>query len=257
MPLYLESALVLLVFMLLVFLVAIVRRDNSIADVAWGIGFIILAWWMHFFHRHPFSLPVAAMVSIWGVRLALYLLQRNLASGREDWRYTSWRRQWEGKVILNSLFRVFLLQGFLLWIIAFPIFQQSTIATVTGLQIAGILLWTVGFLWEAVADWQLAHFKKQPGNKGKIMNRGLWRFSRHPNYFGEILVWWGLAFFVLPYGNWWACLASPLTITWLLASVSGVPLLESKYAENPDFQHYRQTTNALIPDLRKWFRPGS
>ena len=252
MNLYLESALLILIFMLTLFILAVGRRDNSIADIGWGVGFILLAGWMHFFHRHAMSLPILAMVGLWGGRLAIYLLWRNLRKGKEDWRYANWRKEWGKNVLLQSFLRVFLLQGFFLWIIALPILQQGEPAA-RGFQYAGIFIWALGLGWESIADWQLARFKRNPKNQGRIMTRGLWRLSRHPNYFGELRVWWGLALFVLPYGKWWICLLSALTITWLLVRVSGVPMLESKYAGDADYQAYRRQTNALIPDLRKWF----
>ncbi len=253
MSIYLESALLILVFMLVLFVLAIARRDNSIADIGWGIGFTIIATWMHLFHSHSASFLILIMVGIWGIRLSLHLLSRSLRKGKEDWRYANWRQDWGKNVILQSFFRVFLLQGFFMCIIALPILQQKEAAGISALQLVGLVIWLAGFGWEALADWQLARFKRQPQNKRRIMTQGLWRLSRHPNYFGEILVWWGLAIFVLPYGKWWICLLSALTITWLLLRVSGVPMLESKYADDVEYQEYRRQTNALLPDLRKWF----
>lgn len=141
-----------------------------------------------------------------------------------------------------------MLQGMLLWIIALPIFQIDY-QNAPLLQSTGFGLWLLGFLWEAIADWQLFRFKQQPENVGKVMKGGLWAYSRHPNYFGEIVLWWGIFLYVLSYSNLWIIIWSPITITWLLTRVSGVPMLEKKYRKNSDYQQYIKNSNALIPNL--------
>ncbi|MCB0551477.1 MAG: DUF1295 domain-containing protein, partial [Phaeodactylibacter sp.] len=135
--------------------------------------------------------------------------------------------------------------------IALPFMQRPVPEALLWYQWAGILLWLVGFLWEAVSDWQLQRFKARPDNKGKIMTEGLWRLSRHPNYFGEIVLWWGIWLLLLPCGSWYLSLASPVVLTWLLTRVSGVPMLEKKYEGRPDFEAYKKETPPLVPDWRK------
>lgn len=245
---YLDAAILVLCFQTFWFLVAVLKKDNSVADIGWGLGFVLVFWWQHHFYGQPALL--GWMVSLWGVRLAVHIFRRNLKKG-EDWRYQQWREEWGKLFLLRSFFQVFMLQGLLMWVIALPLMQHWPESRISNwLPWLGVALWLVGFLWEAIADWQLSRFKSDPGNKGKIFTGGLWSLSRHPNYFGEILLWWGIFLFVLPYGIWWVCLLSPITVTWLLNQVSGVPMLEKKYAGNPEYRKYVERTNALIPSLR-------
>lgn len=246
-----ESALLIWLYMTLLFIIAQVRKDNSIADIGWGVGFILVAWWLQWRYPHPLSWLSTLAVTIWGGRLAVYLFFRNRRKGEEDWRYARWREKWGKWAIPRAYLQVFLLQGAFMWIIAIPLMQRPGGENFHWVQGIGLFLWLAGFLWEAIADWQLYQFKSDPGNKGKIFTGGLWRLSRHPNYFGEIVLWWGVFLLTLPYGAWYIGLLSPLTITWLLMRVSGVPLLEEKYEEDPEYQAYVERTNALIPDITK------
>lgn len=250
---YLDAALLIFCYMAAWFLVAQLKRDNSLADVAWGLGFVLVAWWMYRFYHLPALL--FGMVALWGLRLSGHIFRRNMKTG-EDWRYRKWREEWGGWAVVRSFFQVFLLQGLFMWCISLPLMQyagQEAPPAPGLIQWAGFSIWLVGFLWEAVGDWQLARFKADSANKGKIMQSGLWSLSRHPNYFGEIVLWWGVFVFVLPAGHWWLALLSPLTVTWLLSRVSGVPMLEKKYKDNAAFQAYAKNTNALFPDLTKLF----
>jgi steroid 5-alpha reductase family enzyme len=249
---YIDGALLLFLYMHLLFIIAQRKGDNSVADIGWGLGFVLIAWWVHAFFPDEWTGLSALLVSLWGLRLSLYLLVRNRRQGKEDWRYARWREQWGRWAIVRAYLQVFLLQGLFLWIIALPLMQRPAAGPLHWYQILGLLLWLTGFLWEAVADRQLLRFKSDPANEGRIMQEGLWKLSRHPNYFGEILLWWGIFLFALPFGNWLIGLLSPLTITWLLVRVSGVPMLEEKYEGDPAYQEYARTTNALLPDLSKW-----
>lgn len=249
---YLDAALLIWAYMTLLFFLALIRRDNSIVDIAWGLGFTILAWWMHFMYPHVWSILPTVLISMWGIRLALYIGIRNTRSKREDWRYANWRRAWGKWLIPRSYFQVFMLQGFFMWLISFSFLQRPAHPKLEWFQWIGILFWTVGFLWEAVGDWQLSRFKSDPVNQGKVMNKGLWQLSRHPNYFGEVVLWWGMWLITISYGQWWISLISPVTITWLLMRVSGVPMLERKYKDNPEYQAYIKKTPAFFPDLSKW-----
>ncbi|MEZ4959611.1 MAG: DUF1295 domain-containing protein [Saprospiraceae bacterium] len=251
--LYLDAATLVFWFMVIWFFVAQLKGDNSIVDVAWGLGFVVVAWWMHRFYYLPTLL--LWMVAIWGLRLAWHILKRNLKTG-EDWRYRKWREEWGKWAFIRSFFQVFMLQGIFMWVVALPIMQDAKAGDQSGLglfQWLGFLLWLIGFLWEAIGDWQLARFKSNPQNKGKIMTTGLWKLSRHPNYFGEMVLWWGIFIFTIPHGAWWLGLLGPLTVTWLLNRVSGVPMLEKKYEENAAYQAYVKSTNALLPDFSKLF----
>jgi steroid 5-alpha reductase family enzyme len=233
------------------FAVALVKKDNSIADIAWGLGFVLVAI-VTFLRRGSLFLPllVTSLVAVWGARLALHILLRNRKRG-EDPRYAAWRRKWGRSFLWRSYFQVFLLQGFFLLIISSPVILVNTDRAYPYpgrcLWLAGFLLWCVGFVFEAVGDAQLARFKRDPGNRGKIMDKGLWRYSRHPNYFGESLMWWGIFLVALevPYG--WTTVVSPVLITFLLVRVSGIPMLEKKYAGNAEFQAYARRTSAFVP----------
>lgn len=249
---YLLLALALLCYQVVWFIVAVVKKRNDVADVAWGLGFVWVAWLAYTLSTGNMrAMVVNSLITIWGVRLALHILTRN--SGKpEDFRYAQWRREWQ-HFYLRSFLQVFMLQGVFLFVIAFPaIFINMEPATEWQLlDIAGIVLWCIGFTFEVVGDYQLNQFKKDAGNSGKIITTGLWRYSRHPNYFGEAVQWWG--FFIiacaLPMG--WITVVSPLLITYLLRYVSGVPMLERKYAHHPEFDIYKRKTSIFFPRLPK------
>jgi steroid 5-alpha reductase family enzyme len=248
----LYSAASIFIYMNLVFLVALVMKDNSILDIAWGIGFILVAALTFFLEPGATSLHIliAVLILLWGIRLASHIAVRNRGR-REDWRYARWRRDW-GKWFMPRVYaQGFLLQGLLLLIISYPIIlvnssQQSKLGP---LVILGTLLWLVGFVFEAVGDYQLLRFKRNPENRGKLMTRGLWKYTRHPNYFGECVMWWGIFFIALSIPRGWTAVISPLLITLLLLRVSGVTMLEKKYKDNQEFSEYSRRTSAFVP----WF----
>ena len=239
------------------FVVALIRKDNSVADIAWGLGFVLVTATTFFFLRTSFFLPVlvSSLVAAWGLRLSFHIFRRN-RNKSEDPRYAEWRRKWGRSFLWRSYLQVFLLQGLFLLVISSPVILVNTYrwelppgSQDSFIWLAGAFLWCVGFFFEAVGDAQLARFKKDPANKGRIMDRGLWRYTRHPNYFGESLMWWGLFLIALeiPYG--WTTIVSPVLITFLLVKVSGVPLLEKRYRGRPDFEAYARRTSAFVP----WF----
>jgi len=233
------------------FLLALARRDNSLADVAWGGGFVFLAAAALVLRGevYPRSLLATAVVTAWGVRLALHVAARNRGRG-EDFRYAAWRRQWGRSWVWRSYLQVFLLQGVLLYVVALAVVRinLATPAGLTWLDLAGGLLWLKGFLWETVADWQLVRHSRNPATAGTLLDRGLWRYSRHPNYFGEALQWWGVWLLALSVpGEWWT-VVSPLAITVLLLFVSGVPMLEHSLAERvPGYRDYQRRTSVFLP----------
>ena len=248
------NLLAAVLFMGFVWLLSLPTRNASLADIFWGPGFVLLAW-LSFAQTDGYlgrKLLLVLLTTAWGLRLSLYIAWRNWGHG-EDRRYQAWRANRGESFWWVSLFTVFLTQAMLLWLVslAAQIGQLSpTPANLTGLDLLGTLIWAFGFSFEAVADWQLAHFKADPANQGRVMNHGLWAYSRHPNYFGESLVWWGLFLIALatPYG-WWT-LVSPVLITFLLLRVSGVTLLEKDIVERrPEYREYKETTSAFFP----WF----
>jgi steroid 5-alpha reductase family enzyme len=237
-----------------VFLIALLLRDNSIVDVAWGPGLILVALTTFclqpgFEARH---ILILGLVVIWGVRLATHVFLRNRGRG-EDFRYAKWRRDWGRWVAPRSFFQIFMVQGVFMLIIAAPIVlvNRSGEKGLTPLDGLGALLWLIGFLFEAVGDQQLKRFKKRPDNKGKIMSSGLWRYTRHPNYFGEAALWWGIFLIALSVHGGWAAIISPLTISFLLLKVSGVTMLERKYAGNEEFAAYARRTSVFFPRFPK------
>jgi steroid 5-alpha reductase family enzyme len=248
----LTMAIAVFIYMTVVFMVALLRKDNSIVDIAWGPGFIVVALLTLFLKpgveaRHVL---VSVLAFLWGMRLAGHIYFRNRGRG-EDFRYAKWRKEWGKRIILRSFFQIFMLQGIFLILIALPIIlvNRSAEKGLNLLDAAGTALWLFGFFFEAVGDFQLSRFKKNPENKGRIMTAGLWKFTRHPNYFGEAAMWWGLFLIALSVGNGWIAFISPLTITFLLLKVSGVAMLEKKYAGNSEFASYAGRTSAFFP----WF----
>lgn len=245
------AALLIWAYMTLLFLLAL--RDNSIADIGWGLGFILVAAMTLL--RRPAPVPgrlvlASILVLVWGARLAVHILRRNRGRG-EDFRYAAWRRDWGRSFLWRAYLQVFLLQGAFLVLIAAPILVigQAPDTAWTWTDVLGLAVWAFGLSFEAVSDAQLARFKSRPENKGRIMQSGLWRYSRHPNYFGEAALWWGLFLLAWAVPGGAAAVIGPLVITLLLRFVSGVPLLERRYKGNPDFAAYARRTNAFLP----WF----
>jgi steroid 5-alpha reductase family enzyme len=246
------SLLGVLAYMTGIWLLSLARRDASIVDIFWGLGFVLLAA-AYLVATDGFGgrkILITALVAIWGLRLSIYILLRNRGKG-EDYRYRKWREQAGANFWWISLFRVFLLQGLLLWIISMPILAaqfNKDPGHFTVFDLVGTLIWGVGFFFEAVGDWQLARFKSDPANKGQVMRSGLWAFTRHPNYFGDATVWWG--YFVIAAGTLWGLwtLFSPILMTVLLLRVSGVALLEkAQVRTKPQYRDYIESTSAFLP----------
>jgi steroid 5-alpha reductase family enzyme len=228
--------------------ISLVRKRNDVADIAWGLGFVLVSWVS--FYLSPNTergLLVAVLVTLWGIRLSLHIFLRNL-NKPEDFRYRNWRDSWK-HFYLRSFLQVFILQGLFLYIISLSVIfiQQDPTRHLALIDWAGTTVWVVGFLTESVSDYQLNAFKKKPGHAGHIITTGLWRYSRHPNYFGEAVQWWGIFLIALPLSGGWITIVSPLTITWLIRYVSGVPMLERKYAGNAEFEHYKKRTSIFFP----------
>ncbi len=253
---YALSALAIGGALSLLWAVSLPIKDSSIVDIFWGIGFVIIAW-VTLAAGPPATaraLLVAALTTLWGLRLAGYLAWRNLGKG-EDPRYAAMRRKHGDRWPLRSLFIVFWLQGVLMWIVSLPV--QAAVRAGGGigpadLAASGLVL--AGVLFEGVGDAQLAFFKKDPANRGQVMDRGLWRYTRHPNYFGDFLVWWGLFAFAAAGGAWWT-VVGPLLMSFLLMRVSGVPMLERSMRARPGYEAYVKRTSSFFPRPPK--REGS
>lgn len=236
------------------FVVALVMKNNGIVDVGWGLGFILVTIVTFFvegdnrFHQKL----VSFLVIVWGLRLAIYLGIRNIGQP-EDFRYANWRKEWGSNFVWRSFFQVFMLQGVVMFINTLPVVvvnaDLSLYKSYKVLYPVGCALWSVGFFFEALGDYQMYMFRSSHHPKGKVMNTGLWHYTRHPNYFGEALMWWGIFLLAIPSGHWYISVWAPVTITFLLLRVSGVTLLEKKYDGNDEYARYKRNTNSFIP----WF----
>jgi steroid 5-alpha reductase family enzyme len=252
--LYLFIGLVVLCLMMLVWLISLALRNSSIVDIFWGTGFVLVVWASFLMGGQgylPRKLLLAALVTIWGMRLSLHILRRN-AGKPEDFRYAKWRAEHRSRWWWASLFQVFLLQGVLLWAISAPLVaaevspNPARLGAVEGLAVA---LWVIGFFFEAVGDWQLARFKADPANRGRVLDRGVWHYTRHPNYFGDAAQWWGFYLIAAAGGGAWTVF-SPILMTFLLVRVSGVGLLERTLKDSkPGYREYMERTPAFVP----WF----
>ena len=267
-------AAAVLAFQCLLFLIALLKKNNGIADIGWGLGFIIIAVFSsrHYFFKwlraNMFGescdpdiafVFIFSLVILWALRLSIYLLIRNW-NKPEDWRYAKWRQDWGNTFFIRSFLQVFVLQGFFMLVIGSPIILSAIDGKVDPspysvwqivLIVLGLLLWLIGFFFQAVGDSQLFAFKKDPSNKGRVMRYGVWQYTRHPNYFGESTMWWGVfliscvsAHTVLGVA---LRLIGPATITFMLLRVSGVTMLENKYKGNQEYENYQSNTSSFIP----------
>ncbi|MGI6379627.1 MAG: DUF1295 domain-containing protein [Anaerolineae bacterium] len=249
---FLTGGLVILLYMVLLWVVSLALKNSSIVDIFWGAGFVLAVWLYH--GLTPEGLVarkwlISLIVTVWGLRLSGHILWRNWGKP-EDFRYAKWRRETGHSWWWRSFFKVFLLQGALMWIISTPLLGAQTQAPrshLIWLDFAGMVVWAVGFFFEAMGDLQLARFKADPANKGQVLDRGVWRYTRHPNYFGDATQWWGFYLIALAAGAWWTIFA-PLIMTGLLLKVSGVALLEKTLKETkPQYADYIARTSAFFP----------
>ncbi len=236
------------------FLISLIKRRNDVADVAWGLGFVLLAWTSFFLSGRSGARGIVSgiLVSIWGLRLAWHIHARHRGKP-EDFRYMAWRREWGKWFYARSYAQVYILQGALLFIVALPVLMinRSPGSTFGFLDVIGVCVWLLGFVFESVGDAELARFKRDPQNRGKILQGGLWRYTRHPNYFGEVVLWWGTWLLAVSAPGGWFGIVGPLTITVLILKVSGIPMLEKKMAGHSDFVEYKKRTSMFLPRFPK------
>ena len=247
----LTAAGVIFVYVNLVHLVALLKKDNGIMDAAWGMGFVFVA--LSTLCRadglDARRILLGVLVLVWGVRLSLHILTRNVRRKEEDFRYRNWRETWGRWFYIRSYFQIYMLQGTVMFFVCTPILLVNARrgGPLGFLDVLGCGVWVLGFLFEAAGDYQLLRFTRNPANKGKVMRYGVWSLTRHPNYFGEATLWWGCFLVALNVpGGWWA-LISPVLIDFLLLRVSGIPMLEEKYRDNPEYKEYQNTTSAFFP----------
>lgn len=243
-----------LVFMSLMFFVSRIAKRTDIVDAAWGPAFVVAAFTA--FMQNPYDLAVGLnsqtlvtiLVTVWAVRLSFTITKR-LLKKPEDARYVNLRKQWKGNETTNTYLRIFVVQAALVTLIASAVIHinLSEPAVLGVYALVGLWVWAIGFCFEAIGDWQLQKFLSDPKNKGKLMTQGLWRYTRHPNYFGEATMWWGIFIIALgtPYG--WLGVVTPVVITYLLLYVSGVPMTEKAFEGKPGWAAYKKRTNKFFP----------
>jgi len=248
----LQSAYLIFIVMTLFYLLSLSRRQNDVADVVWGFGliFIAISTLISMPDPHFRALMVTILVVIWGLRLSFFIYRRNKLRG-EDFRFQRLREKWGRYSWIRSYFQLFLLQGVLLLLVSLPVIVINTTSSMPAfgiLDLIGLIVWLFGFIFEVVGDHQKARFRKDPSQtQSAIFTGGLWRYSRHPNYFGEILQWVGIFIIALGVPYWLLSLIGPLTVIIMLLKISGIHVVEKKYKDNPEFQKYKQVTSALIP----------
>lgn len=246
------SLLSLWAYMTFLFFLALILKNNGVADIGYGIGFLVFIYVTAYQSGvTSVMLFLLVLVTLWAGRLALRIGRKNYGKP-EDFRYKTWRDAWGSSFVVRSYLQVYVLQGLVIAVVSSAVTTTFVLgeAPVMPLLMAGLLMWATGFYFETVADAQLDSFIKNPENKGKIMQSGLWKYSRHPNYFGESLMWFGLWVAAISFTPWaLLCVVSPLLITFLLLKVSGVPLLEKRWEGRADFEEYKKKTSVFIP----WF----
>lgn len=252
-PLYVQGLILILVMMSTLWIISVILKNVSIVDLFWGFGFVAVnAFYYISTDITPAKTVLLVLVTLWGLRLSIYLAWRNIGKG-EDFRYKEFRKKYgEKNYWWISFFQTFLLQGILMWIISMTLYgvnQHSASQTLNVIDYVAVLVWLVGFIFEAGSDMQLARFKKDASNKGKVLNTGFWHYTRHPNYFGDSAVWWGYGLLCLSAGSY-ALVAGSVIMTLLIIKVSGVALLEkSLKVQKPEYADYIQQTSSFIP----WF----
>lgn len=254
--LFSQAALIILVLVTLLWIWSVFIKNVSIVDVFWSIGFVVVNAFYIFMtgELNARKVLVLTLVSIWGLRLAIYLAYRNIGKG-EDFRYQEFRKYYgTERYWWISFFQTFLLQGGLIMIISLPLLGISSSASSGDLNMIdyfGIVVWLIGFVFEAGGDFQLMNFKKNIENKGKVLNTGFWKYTRHPNYFGDSAVWWAYAIFSIAAGSYWQIIGS-IIMTVLIIKISGVSLLEKTLKDTkPQYRDYIKKTNSFIPWLPK------
>ena len=251
---WVQALIVIMIMMTTLWVISVFIKNVSIVDLFWGLGFVVTGWFYYFNTEGLESrkLVLMIMVSVWGLRLSGYLTWRNAGKG-EDFRYRQFRKDYgEKRYWWISFFQTFLLQGVLMWLISVPLLGAQFLSVNSHLGVldfAGIILWVIGITFETGGDYQLARFKADPSNKGKVLDSGFWKYSRHPNYFGDTAVWWGYGLISIAAGSFLPVLGS-LLMTALIIKVSGVALLEkSLVSDKPGYREYVEKTSAFIP----WF----
>lgn len=256
------SALFLLFYLIIAFIVSTVKKNNGLMDVFYGPGYFIVALSsliLNIILNNEVDIRqiiVTVLVFIWAIRLATYVFIRNRGKP-EDYRYQAMRKRWANNVVLKSFYRIYMFQGLVIFIVAFPVWfvnisENPSIETLgfSGITLwLGAIIWLTGFLFETFGDYQLYKFKQNPENKGMIMDRGLWKYTQHPNYFGEVTQWWGIFIIALAVPFGFISAIGPIFITYMIIKVSGIRLLNWRYRSDDKYTEYKKRTRVFFP----WF----
>jgi steroid 5-alpha reductase family enzyme len=251
---FFQASVIIFILITFLWVFSVIIKNVSIVDLFWGLGFVIVNAFFFFVSGdfHTRNILLLVLVTIWGLRLFIYLALRNIGKG-EDFRYQEFRRNYgPERYWWISYFQTFILQGVLMMLVSLPLLGANA-GTQTDhlnwLDYLGILVWLIGFAFEAGGDFQLTRFKQNPENKGKVLNSGFWKYTRHPNYFGDSAVWWSFAIFSVASGSYWQITGS-LLMTLLIIKISGVALLEKSLKNTKhQYREYIQKTSSFFP----WF----
>ena len=251
----LNSVLVIVTSMVLLWVLSLVKKNASIVDIFWGLGFVIVGWAsaINADELSTLGKVALALVTVWGMRLSIYLGIRNHGKP-EDFRYVAMRKHYGARFPIISLFTVFMLQGTIMMVVSLPvqIALSDAEASLSVVSYIGLIIFAIGIFFEAVGDWQLAQFKRNPNNSGQVMQTGLWKYTRHPNYFGDTCVWWGIGVVALGASFGWVGLFGSLLMNFFLVRVSGVPMLERSMSKRrPGYDEYKRRTSSFVPRLPK------
>ncbi len=244
-----QVAVIVFLFKTLFFILALITDDNSVVSIGWGLGMIMIAVYTLFYTDmfFPRHILVTSLVLFWGLRLSSHMLIRRTKE-EEDFRYRHLRLK-KTFFRLRSYFQIFIIQGFLMIAVAFPVILINTTkrADMIWSDWFGAGIWAIGFIIEIISDFQLERFRYARKNRRSIMDKGLWKYSRHPNYFGEILIWWGIYIIALSLPHGWISLISPVIVTYLITNVTGIPPVEAKLSRRRRYRQYMKKTSALVP----------
>jgi steroid 5-alpha reductase family enzyme len=263
------AALNLLIYLIVAFIVGTIKKNNGIMDIFYGPGYFVVTFTCFITNiiltgtTSLQKIVVTILVLIWAIRLASYVYIRNRGKP-EDYRYAAMRERWKTNAVLKSLLKIYFFQGFVIFLVDIPSwlviiteppsfgpFPTGAEDFINTLLVLGIFIWVVGFLFETIGDWSLYRFRQNPENKGKVMESGLWKYTQHPNYFGEVTQWWALFVIALgtPFG--FITLIGPLFITFMIIRVSGVRLLDKRFEADDEYAAYKRRTSKFFPWVPK------
>lgn len=248
-----QAAEIIFAYFFIFFVVGTIIKNNSVVDIGWGLGFVLISWILFFLSRDYSTgkIVVNVLVSLWGLRLFYHILKRNFKKP-EDFRYQNWRKEWGKYVVPRAFLQVYMLQGLFMLVIGWSVFSANVNGIIwSWTMLIGIVVFMLGYLFEFIGDRQLRKHISNFENKGKLINTGLWKYTRHPNYFGEAVLWWGIFLVTVFGGGAWYLFFSPLAITLLIRFVSGVPLLEKRMVKYEGWKEYAAKTSIFIPFLKK------